>query len=527
MEKIKARIANQKARHTPADPDAQRSHREIMVIIFALMAAMLLAALDQTIVSTALPKIASDLHGLNKLSWVATAYLLTSAIVTPIYGKVSDSLGRKKVFQFAIIVFLIGSALCGAAQNMDQLVIFRAIQGLGGGGLISLALATIGDIVPPRQRGRYQGYFGAVFGVSSILGPLLGGLFTDHLSWRWIFYINIPIGIVAFAAIALRLHLPVRSERHRFDVWGSLLMAGAVSCLLLALTWGGNTYAWGSGTILGLFAGAIVLGAALIARERKAAEPIFPPRLFKNDIFIVSSLLSGLVGLVMLGSIIFLPLYQQIVRHDSPTISGLLLLPFVAGLFSGSLTSGRLISKYGRYRHFPLIGNALLVLGLFLFSHIQTDTSQVVLSIWMIIMGLGIGLQMQVMTLAVQNSSDRKDLGTATSIVTFFRSLGSSIGTAVFGLILTSQLTHYLTQAFAGSASQVSSAGLQSSSAAIQSLPPQVAQTVLQSYTNAFQDVFLAAIPFAVAAFIVALFLRELPLHDTIKKEAGSGGAEI
>lgn len=500
----------------------ERSHSEIMVIVGALMLTMLLGALDQTIVSTALPHIASELNGLNKIAWVATAYLLTSAIVTPIYGKISDSIGRKKVFIFAISTFLIGSVLAGIAQTMDQLVIFRAIQGIGGGGIMSLSLAVIGDIVPARQRGRYQGYFGAVFGLSSIAGPLLGGLFTEHLSWRWIFYINVPLGLLAMAAISLRLHLPKTQKHHSFDFAGSALMAGSVASLLLALTWGGINYPWGSSTIISLFASAVALAIGFIFWERRAAEPIFPGRLFKGDIFRVSSILSLLSGVIMMGSIIFIPMYQQIVRGESPTMSGLLMLPLVAGLFTGSVGSGKLISKTGRYKMFPIIGNAALVLGLYLFTHIGLHTNQGVLAIWMYILGLGVGLSMQVMTLAVQNSSERRDLGTATSIIVFFRSLGGSLGVAIFGAILTNRVTHHLLQGLPSGSSIDNShlaGSIQSSTSAMQALPAQVQHVVLSSYTSAFADVFMVAVPFAVIALAVAFLLRESPLKEGTKEE--------
>ena len=500
------------------DQHVERSHSEIMVIIVALMLAMLLAALDQTIVSTALPRIASDLHGLNKLSWVATAYLLTSAIVTPIYGKVSDQLGRKKVFQFAIVLFLLGSALCGISQNMDQLVFFRALQGLGGGGLISLALATVGDIVPPRQRGKYQGYFGAVFGVASIAGPLLGGFFTEHLSWRWIFYINIPLGLIAFLAIAARLHLPARQERHRLDYLGGVLMSSSLVCLLLALTWAGTTYAWGSTQIIGLFIASAVLGSLLLYRESKVPEPIIPLGLFKNPIFAVSCALSLIAGLILLGTIIFLPEYQQIVRGDSPTASGLYLLPLVGGMLVSIITSGRLITHTGKYKIFPIIGTITVGTGLWLFSHVTVHTNQLILSLWMVVTGLGIGMFMQVMTLAVQNSVDRRYLGTATGLVTFFRSFGSSVGTAIFGAILVNRLTHHLHQvlpaAAAAKAKAATLAGLSGNN-----IPQTIKEPVLVAFSKSFHDVFLIAIPFAVVGLILALLLKETPLKTTTSDE--------
>ncbi|MGH7142064.1 MAG: MDR family MFS transporter [Candidatus Saccharimonadales bacterium] len=498
------------ARHEP-----DRSHSEIMVIVIALMLAMFLAALDQTIVATALPHIAVDLHGLSQLSWVVTAYLLTSAVSMPLYGKISDMFGRKKIFQFAIIVFLIGSALCGLAQSMDQLILFRALQGFGAGGLFTLSLAVIGDVIPPRQRGRYQAYFGAVWGVASIAGPLLGGFFTDSISWRWIFYINLPIGALAIAAIATRLHLQPHRTEHRVDYAGAGLLGIAVTCLLLATVWGGITYPWASAQIIGLGIAFLVFAIVFFFRERRAAEPILPLRLFKNDIFSVSVILSFLAGFVMFGAIIFIPEYQQIVRGYSAIKSGLLMLPLVCGLLFALITSGRLITRSGRYRIYPILGGLLMIAGLWLFSHITLTTSQLTLSLWMIVLGLGIGPFIQITVLAVQNAVDRKDLGTATSSVTFSRSIGSALGAAGFGAVIINRLNHNLHAALPAHQGSVaiSAANLQSGTTSLHGVPPQVLHTVLTAFSQAFQTVFLLAIPVAAILFIITLRLRETPLR--------------
>ncbi len=494
------------------DARKKQPSQNLFVIFSALMLAILLAALDQTIVATALPVIVSDLNGLNEYSWVATSYLLTSAISTPLYGKISDMFGRKKIFLISISIFLIGSILCGMSQTIGQLVLFRGIQGVGAGGLFTLVLAIIGDVVPPRERGKYQGIFGGVFGVSSVVGPLLGGFITDNFSWRWVFYINIPIGLLAIFVIASFLHLPVKKSAHKIDLLGALLLAIAGSSLLLGTEWGGDKFAWGSTQIIGLFITFIISTILFIKQESRAKEPIIPLHLFKNSILTTSTVLSFVTGLVMFGAIIFLPEYQQLVRGDSATKSGLMMFPLVLGILTGSIVSGQIVSKIGKYRRFPIIGTLLVIVGYFLFTNTTATTDRAVLGLWMAILGLGIGQIMPILTLSVQNAVAKEDLGSATSTVTFFRSIGSSIGAAVFGAVISNRLAHYIAQSLPADVASQASSHLQQSASSIHELPPEISTILLDSFGKAFSDVFWVGLPFAVLAFIVALMLKDKPL---------------
>lgn len=493
----------------------QLSHREILVVFGGLMLGMLLAALDQTIVATALPTIVGDLGGLDHLSWVVTAYLLASTASTPLYGKISDLYGRKIVFQAAIVLFLVGSVLSGAAQNMAQLIGFRAIQGLGAGGLMAMAMAIIGDIVSPRERGRYQGYTGAVFAVSSVAGPLAGGFFVDHLSWRWVFYINVPIGLLALVVTSSVLRLPFVKRPHRIDFLGSALLVGAVTCLLLVAVWGGTEYEWGSATIVGLAIAGAVLVALFVVQERRAPEPVLPLRLFSNSVFAVSSAAAFLVGASMFGAIIFVPLYLQIVNGASPTGSGLQLIPLMLGMIVGSVGSGRMITKLGRYKMFPVTGTAIMTLGLYLLSRWDADTSRLIQVVYMAVLGLGVGLVMQVLVLAVQNSVEHRDLGVATSASSFFRSMGGAFGVAVFGAILTSRLNANLAD-LTGLNGDIDAAAIQSGPDAIAALPAGLRDDVVDAFARALHVVFLWGVPVAVLAFVVVWFLRELPLRESV-----------
>ena len=505
---------------TATTAESPLSHREILIVFSGLMLGMLLAALDQTIVATALPTIVGELGGVEHLSWVVTAYLLTATASTPLYGKISDLYGRRLVFQAAIVIFLVGSVLSGVAQDMLQLVVFRGVQGVGAGGLLALAFAIIGDVVSPRERGRYTGYMGAVFALSSVAGPLLGGFFVDHLSWRWVFYINVPLGILALVVTSSVLKLPFTTRRHRIDFEGAALLVLGVSCLLLALVWGGNEYEWTSSTIMGLLVAGSVVTGLFVVWEGRAAEPILPLRLFRDDTFRLGSAMSFLLGCAMFGGITFLPLFLQIVTGASATESGLLMIPMMVGVLVSSILSGRIIAQTGRYKLWPLVGSAVAAGGMWLLSTMDADVGRLESSASMLVLGLGLGMTMQVLVLAVQNAVGHEDLGVATSAVTFFRSMGGSFGVAVFGAILAARLGDEIPGRLPPGALDTAGGGdvqtLLNSPEQIRALPPVIERAIAEGLAASTHTVFLWAVPVMLIAFGLAWLLREVPLKETV-----------
>ncbi|HET9143591.1 MDR family MFS transporter [Actinophytocola sp.] len=466
-------------------------------VVGAVMLGMLLAALDQTIVTTALPTIVRDLGGADHLAWVVTAYLLAETVVTPLVGKFGDMIGRRRVFAISVTVFGVGSLLCGFAGNMLSLVLFRGVQGLGAGGLMVTASALIADVVPLRERGKYQGALGAVFGVTTVIGPLLGGLFVDHLSWRWAFFINVPFAIIVLLVAIAAIPKPTEVQRPAIDYAGIAFVAIGSAALVLMTSWGGTTYPWASPTIIGL--GVLGVGSLVVfvLVELRAAEPILPMRLFRSRVFAVASLLSFITGFAMFGAITFLPLYLQVVKGNTATESGLRMLPMVLGLLVAAMGSGVVVSRTGRYKIFPIVGAAVTAVGLYLLSTMDEATGYLAVSAAMLVFGVGIGLGMQVLVIAVQSTVDYADLGVATSGVTFLRTMGSSFGVAVFGTIFANALNERL---------------------ATPGMSPTVA------YADALDLVFRSAIPVALISLVCAFLMKEVPLHDAARAKASDVG---
>ncbi|MHB9857979.1 MFS transporter [Streptomyces sp. YIM S03343] len=516
-------VAPSHAPDPPPTAPAGLGPRRVRLVFAGLTLALLLAALEQMIVATALPRIAGELHGADRMSWAITAYLLTATVGLPVYGKLGDLLGRKGVFQFAVLVFVAGSALAGRARTMEELIAFRAVQGAGAGGLLTGVQAITADIVPPRSRGRYLGLIGAAFGLASVAGPLLGGWLTDQFSWRWCFYVNVPFGLVTLAVVSVVLRLPKPARRARLDVPGTLLLAALSACLVLLTAWGGTRYAWDSRQVALLAAGALVCAALFPVAERLAAEPLVPLRLFRDSVFNVTNLVGLVAGAALFGAVGYLPTFLQMAHGVSATGAGLLMLPMTGGIVGASVLTGQLVSLTGRYKPFPLIGSALAATGMWLLSRLDADTPRLHFALWTAVLGTGIGMVMPVLVLAVQNSVRPADLGTATSASNYFRQIGGSAGAALFGALFTARLTDILpTRADGAPLPDPRSLTPQ----LVHALPPALRDTYARAYADAMPHIFLFLVPVLLMGLLLSCFLKEGPLparhtpaepvHDTI-----------
>jgi EmrB/QacA subfamily drug resistance transporter len=485
--------------------------REVLIVLPGLLLAIIIAMLDQLVVSTALPRIVGELGGLSKLSWVVTAYILTSTIATPLYGKLGDQYGRKRLLMIAIVIFLIGSALSGLSHSIDQLIAFRALQGIGAGGLMVGALATIGDMVSPRERGQYMGYMMAAMMLAMIAGPLVGGYLTDSVGWRWIFYINMPVGGAALLYLAATLHLPRKIVRHAIDYLGAAVLAVAATAIVLLTTWAGTQYTWGSSRIIGLGILAVVAIGVFLVIEARAAEPVLPLHIFANRNFSLATGMSFLAGVAMLGALTFLPLYQQTIQHASPTASGLLLIPLMLGSAVTSLIAGQVTSRTGRYKILPVIGSAAMSVAMYLLTHLGPDTSRLTSAMYFVVLGVGMGFLMQVTSLIVQNSVNPRDMGVATSSRTFFQQIGGSVGVSVFGAIFIRRLNEAMAARLPGA--NMHFRGAQLDPATVNGLPAQVRDAVFFAISHAIDAVFWLALPSAVLLFVLAAAVKEIPLR--------------
>lgn len=495
-------------------PPAALTHREILVVLGGLMTGIFLVAVSQTIVATAMPTIAGELGGVDLIAWIVTAYLLAATTATPLFGRISDLYGRDRVFKAAIVIFLVGSVLCGVAPNMPALIGARAVQGIGGGGVMALSMTIIGDILSPRERGRYQGYIGAVFGFASVAGPLLGGFIVDQLDWRWVFLVNVPIGVVALAVTHRVLRLPRPRVQRSIDYLGAGLLVTGVSSLLLVTAWGGVEYRWTSPMILGLAAAGLVLTVAFVVRQRTAQEPIIPPSLFRSRSFSLVAAAGFVVGATMFGAIVFLPLFLQVVTGASATAAGLLMTPLMGGMIASSVVSGRMITRTGRYKRHPVVGTALLVVALALLGTMDAGTLRWEAAVYMGVLGVGLGMVMQNLVLIGQNEVEPAELGAATATINFTRSLGGSIGTAVFGAVMASGLASRLAGALPAG-TDIDPAALQGSPETILGLEPAVRTVVADAFSGAVSAVFLAAVPIALVAVLLVLLIPERPLRET------------
>jgi EmrB/QacA subfamily drug resistance transporter len=496
--------------------------REILIVLPGLLLTLIIAMLDQLVVSTALPRIVGDLGGLNHYAWVVTAYILASTVTTLLYGKLGDMYGRKRFLMIAIVLFLIGSALSGLAHSMDQLIAFRALQGLGAGGLMVGAIATIGDMVSPRERGQYMGYMMAAMMLAMIAGPLVGGYITQHWSWRWIFYINMPIGGAAMVYLWLTLHLPRKRVEHKIDWWGAAVIAVGASAIVLLTSWGGSQYSWGSWQIVMLEVISVVAVALFFVVESRAAEPMLPLHVFKNRNFSVASSMSFLLGMAMLGALTFLPLYQQTVQGASPTGSGLLLIPLMLGSTVTSLISGQVTSKTGRYKILPIIGGAIMTVSMYLLTHLGPHTTRLTSALIFVVFGVGMGFLMQITSLIVQNSVQQKDMGVASSSRAFFQQIGGSIGVSLFGVIFLHKLNSVMSPALHGHSFNTSALDPQS----FAGMNPAQRALAFVGISHGLDAVFWWAIPVTAAVFVLALWVKEIPLRGRIEPTAEQVPAE-